>query len=130
MGCLLGKIKSVAARWCDLEPQLRPSNEAVWGGNLKISMTRKGESEFCGSGYQYTLANRHTQLFFYLVTSTLPSVCVQINLKSNTNFWKDTHARLCCQVENLLFKNQHLGPHTPQCVLICLAIEFVSCQIR
>ena len=35
MGCLLGKIKSVAARWCDLEPQLRPSNEAVWGGNFE-----------------------------------------------------------------------------------------------
>lgn len=73
---LLIKLKSMAARWCDLETQVRSSNEAVWGGSFEDLNDPKREIRASRIRILATLVDRHT-------------------LFRN----KNTHARLCCQVE-------------------------------
>ena len=96
-----------------LNRKLRPSNEAVWGGNFEDLKDPERGIRALRIRTLATLADRHTQISFSLLAHTLPSVCGHILARMvNSIFWKDTHARLCCQVETLLLKNYDLGLHT------------------
>ena len=93
-----------------LNRKMRPSNEAVWGGNFEDLKDPERGIRALRIRTLATLADRHTQISFSLLTRTLPSAHWPAIVYSI--FWKDTHARLCCQVEKLLLKNHDLGLHT------------------
>ena len=54
MGCFY-LLKSMAARWYNLETQVRSSNEAVWGGSFEdLNDPKKGNPSFADQDVGYT----------------------------------------------------------------------------
>ncbi|MCS5643564.1 MAG: hypothetical protein NZ807_09925, partial [Dehalococcoidia bacterium] len=56
-----------------LNRKLRPSNEAVWGGNFEDLKDPERGIRALRIRTLATLADRHTQISFSLLTRTLPS---------------------------------------------------------
>ena len=120
MGCSRERIRVWRPDGVILNRKMRPSNEAVWGGNFEDPKGPKRGIRALRLRTLNTLTDRHTQYFLVFCTTHSLVCVVQKTYIYALTCVKDTHTRERCQEEKLFFKNHNLGLHAH--LLVCILI--------
>ena len=110
-----------------LNRKLRPSNEAVWGGNFEDLKDPERGIRALRIRTLATLADRHTQISFSLLTRTLHSV--HIGPQSQLNLLERYTRQIVLSSRKITFEKPRLRlAHKLVSVHIYLAIGSISFQ--